>query len=222
MLVTAAGRFVTQRSHRTLALLRAVPEDNGITLEHPHAGSIHIMTPALMRAAPDDRLRVTVWRREIDAIDAGESAAEFARAVLGEPARIVAGESDHFADGYPLLICTQASLDDLNRRLPEPLPMSRFRPNIVLSGGKPWQEDHIRQLRVGRLRIKLVKACARCVMTGVDQLTGQEGLSPLPALREFRFNENIGGVTFGWNARLEGGVGGVLRVGDAVEVDARG
>jgi uncharacterized protein YcbX len=59
-------------------------------------------------------------------------------------------------------------------------------------------------------------------MTGVDQLTGQEGLSPLPALREFRFNENIGGVTFGWNARLEGGVGGVLRVGDAVEVDARG
>lgn len=221
MLVTANGRFVTQRSHRTLALLRAVPNDNGITLEHPHAGSIHIETPALMASSPADLRRVMVWKREIDAIDAGESAADFASAVLGEPARVVAGESDHFADGYPLLICTQASLDDLNRRLPEPLPMGRFRPNIVLSGAKPWQEDHIRQLRVGGLRIKLVKACTRCVMTGVDQLTGQKGLSPLPVLREFRFDENIGGVTFGWNARLEGGVGGVLRVGDAVEIDAR-
>lgn len=99
--------------------------------------------------------------------------------------------------------------------------MSRFRPNIVLSGASPWQEDHIRQLRIGGLRLKLLKACTRCVMTGIDQVTGEKGLSPLPILREFRFDENVGGVTFGWNARLEGSVGGVLRVGDLVEAQER-
>jgi uncharacterized protein YcbX len=221
MLVTAAGRFVTQRSHRTLALLCATPDDSGITLEHPRAGSVRIERPGLMATSPADLRQVMVWKREIGAIDAGEAAAEFASAVLGEPARIVAGESDHFADGYPLLVCTQASLDDLNRRLPEALPMSRFRPNIVLSGASPWQEDHIRQLRIGGLRLKLLKACTRCVMTGIDQVTGEKGLSPLPILREFRFDENVGGVTFGWNARLEGSVGGVLRVGDLVEAQER-
>jgi len=171
-----------------------------------------------MGASPDSTRHVTVWKREIEAIDAGDAAAEFATAVIGEPARIVAGVSDQFADGYPLLVCTLASLEDLNRRLPEALPMSRFRPNLVLDGADPWQEDQIRQLRVGDLRLKLVKACTRCVMTSIDQRTGKKGLSPLPALREFRFDDNVGGVTFGWNARLEGGVGGRLRAGDFVEV----
>lgn len=221
LIVTAAGRFVSQRSHPTLALLVAHTDEICVSLAHPRAGSIRLDTPSVMGASPDSTRHVTVWKREIEAIDAGDAAAEFATAVIGEPARIVAGVSDHFADGYPLLVCTLASLEDLNRRLPEALPMSRFRPNLVLDGADPWQEDRIRQLRVGDLRLKLVKACTRCVMTSIDQLTGKKGLSPLPALRQFRFDDNVGGVTFGWNARLEGGVGGRLRVGDRVEAEFR-
>ena len=217
MLVTAAGRFVTQRTHPTLALLTAMPHDAGITLTHSRAGSISINSPLPMGTAPGDWRRVMVWKREIEAVDAGEEAARFATALIGEPARIVSGASDHFADGFPLLVCTLASLADLNRRLPAPLPMSRFRPNVVLEGAEPWQEDRIRELRVGGVRLKLVKPCTRCVMTGIDQATGVAGLSPLPVLRQFRFDKNLLGVTFGQNARVEGGAGGVLRVGDVVE-----
>jgi len=221
MLITAAGRFVTQRSHPILALLRATPDAQGITLSHPQAGDQRIEAPLPMTTQPADWRRVTVWKREIEAIDAGEHAAQFASALIGEPARIVAGGSDHFADGYPLLVCTQASLDDLNRRLPEALPMSRFRPNIVLAGAEAWQEDRIRELRVGGLRLKLVKPCTRCVMTRIDQLTGERGLDPLPVLQEFRFDENLRGVTFGQNARVASGAGSLLRVGDTVEVELR-
>jgi uncharacterized protein YcbX len=221
MLVTAAGRFVTQRTHATLALLTATPDDGGIMLAHPRAGSIRIDSPLPMATAPGDWRRVMVWKREIEAIDAGEDAARFATAVIGEPARIVSGASDHFADGYPLLVCTLASLADLNRRLPETLPMSRFRPNVVLEGAEAWQEDAIRGLRVGGVRLKFVKPCTRCVMTGIDQHTGVAGLSPLPVLRQFRFDKNVLGVTFGQTARVEGETGGILRVGDAVEVEMR-
>jgi len=221
MLITAEGRFVTQRSHPTLALLRAAPDAQGITLSHPRAGKLRIEAPLPMSTQPDDWRRVTVWKREIEAIDAGEHAAQFASALIGEPARIVAGGSDHFADGYPLLVCTQTSLDDLNRRLPAALPMSRFRPNIVLSGAEAWQEDHIRELRIGSLRLKLVKPCTRCVMTRIDQATGQRGLDPLPVLHEFRFDENLRGVTFGQNARVATGAGSLLRIGDSVTIELR-
>ncbi|MFM8481549.1 MAG: MOSC domain-containing protein [Gammaproteobacteria bacterium] len=221
MLITAAGRFVTQRSHPILALLRATPDAQGITLSHPQAGELRIEAPLPMTTQPADWRRVTVWKREIEAIDAGENAAQFASALIGEPARIVAGGSDHFADGYPLLVGTQASLDDLNRRRPDALPMSRFSPNIVLADAEAWQEDHIRELRVGGLRLKLVKPCTRCVMTRIDQLTGKRGLDPLPVLQEFRFDENLRGVTFGQNARVESGAGSLLRVGDTIEVELR-
>lgn len=221
MLITAAGRFVTQRSHPILALLRATPDAQGITLSHPQAGDLRIEAPLPMTTQPADWRRVTVWKREIEAIDAGENAAQFASALIGEPARIVAGGSDHFADSYPLLVCTQASLGDLNRRLPEALPMSRFRPNIVLAGAEAWQEDHIRELRVGGLRLKLVKPCTRCVMTRIDPLTGKRGLDPLPVLQEFRFDENLRGVTFGQNARVASGAGSLLRLGDTIEVELR-
>ena len=219
MLTTAAGRFVTQRTHPTLALLTAIADAEGVTLSHPRAGMLRVSAPPPMGTPPGDWRRVMVWKREIEAIDAGEHAAEFAAAVIGEPARLGSGASDHFADGFPLLVCTLASLADLNRRLPEPLPMSRFRPNVVLDGAEPWEEDHIRELRVGSIRLKLVKPCTRCVMTGIDQTTGRAGLSPLPVLREFRFDRNLLGVTFGQNARVEGGAGGVLRVGDRVETE---
>ncbi|MEY2721494.1 MAG: hypothetical protein RL597_939, partial [Pseudomonadota bacterium] len=158
------------------------------------------------------------WKREIEVVDLGREAARYASAVVGEPARIVAAGSDNFPDGYPLLVCTLASLADLNRRLPSALPMNRFRPNIVLDGTTAWEEDQIKELRIGDAGLKLVKACTRCAVTGIDQQEGQKGLSPLPVLQEFRFDAQQRGVTFGQNARVARGAGSLLRVGDAVQI----
>lgn len=216
MFITAAGRFVTQRSHPQLARLIATPTADGVTLTHPYAGTLQLAAPAVLSPNTPETRRVTVWKRDIEAIDAGEVAADFASRVLDEPARIVAAGSDNFPDGYPLLVCTLASLADLNRRLPEALPMSRFRPNVVLEGAAPWEEDRLRVLRIGGVHLRLVKPCTRCVMTSIDQLSGRKGTSPLPVLQEFRYDENLRGVTFGQNARVVRGAGEWLNVGDTV------
>jgi uncharacterized protein YcbX len=96
--------------------------------------------------------------------------------------------------------------------------MNRFRPNIVLDGTTAWEEDQIKELRIGDAGLKLVKACTRCAVTGIDQQEGQKGLSPLPVLQEFRFDAQQRGVTFGQNARVARGAGSLLRVGDAVQI----
>ena len=96
--------------------------------------------------------------------------------------------------------------------------MTRFRPNLVLDGLDAWEEDQIKELRIGAVRLKLVKACTRCVMTSIDQQTGLKAVSPLPVLQEFRFDTALRGVTFGQNARVESGAGSLLRVGDAVHL----
>ena len=218
LFVTPEGRFITQRSHPVLARLTAEPDDLGVTLVHPDAGRLRLERPAPMTTAPEDWRKVTVWKREIEAIDLGREAARFASAVVGEPARIVAAGSDNFPDGYPLLVCTRASLEDLNRKLPSALPMSRFRPNIVLDGTDAWEEDRFKELRINDARLKLVKGCTRCSITAIDQQSGRKALSPLPVLQEFRFDAALRGVTFGQNARIESGAGSLLRVGDAVQI----
>jgi uncharacterized protein YcbX len=218
MFITAEGRFITQRSHPVLALLEAIPDERGVTLDHPNAGRLRLERPEPLTTAPGDWRTVSVWKRDIEGIDLGREAARYASTVVGEPARIVAAGSDNFPDGYPLLVCTLASLADLNRRLPSALPMNRFRPNIVLDGTAAWEEDHIKELRIGDAGLKLVKACTRCTVTGIDQQAGRKGLSPLPVLQEFRFDAQLRGVTFGQNARIARGAGSLLRVGDAVQI----
>lgn len=218
MFITAEGRFITQRSHPVLALLEAIPDERGVTLDHPNAGRLRLERPEPLATAPGDWRTVSVWKREIEVVDLGREAARYASAVVGEPARIVAAGSDNFPDGYPLLVCTLASLADLNRRLPSALPMNRFRPNIVLDGTTAWEEDQIKELRIGDAGLKLVKACTRCAVTGIDQQEGRKGLSPLPVLQEFRFDAQQRGVTFGQNARVARGAGSLLRVGDAVQI----
>lgn len=218
MFITAEGRFITQRSHPVLALLEAIPDERGVTLDHPNAGRLRLERPEPLTTALGDWRTVSVWKRDIEGIDLGREAARYASTVVGEPARIVAAGSDNFPDGYPLLVCTLASLADLNRRLPSALPMNRFRPNIVLDGTAAWEEDRIKELRIGDAGLTLVKACTRCTVTGIDQQAGRKGLSPLPVLQEFRFDAQLRGVTFGQNARIARGAGSLLRVGDAVQI----
>jgi uncharacterized protein YcbX len=123
-----------------------------------------------------------------------------------------------FADGFPLLVCNQASLDELNARMPQAIPMERFRPNIVLEGLPAWAEDHIDTLTIGALTLQLVKPCTRCSIPSIDQETGLPSTNPLPVLRPFRFNRELLGVTFGENAVITSGVGCEIRRGASCRV----
>jgi uncharacterized protein YcbX len=124
------------------------------------------------------------------------------------------GAHTAFADAYPLLILSEASLADLNSRLEEPLPMNRFRPNVVLSGIDAYDEDHIDEIRVGGLAFKLVKHCTRCQITTTDQSTAVVGMEPLSTLASYRMNSELGGVTFGMNAIVAAGAGLAIHRGD--------
>ena len=217
LLVDTQDRFITQRTHPALARLEAWPaDDGGLRLAHPAAGTLELPPPPAL--TPPESLRsVRVWSRTVTARDCGAEAAAFASAVTGAPARLVAAMTDTFPDGYPLLVCNAASLADLATRLPAPIPMSRFRPNLVVEGWEAWDEDRIAELRIGAVRLRLVKPCTRCVITSLDPRTGERDLDPLPTLRQFRWDPLWKGVTFGWNAEVAAGAGSVLRVGDEVE-----
>ncbi|MGH8309529.1 MAG: MOSC domain-containing protein, partial [Steroidobacteraceae bacterium] len=114
---------------------------------------------------------------------------------------------------YPLLVCNRASLTELNARMPEPIPMNRFRPNFVLDGLEPFAEDTIDSIAIGEVVLRLVKPCTRCVTTATDQRTGERSTNPLPVLRKFRFDRKLLGVTFGENAVVERGAGASIRLG---------
>jgi hypothetical protein len=165
------------------------------------------------------------------AIDEGPSVAEWLTAFLAVRCRLVrfpddakrrvdpeyAGPNDEvgFADGFSFLLTSCASLDDLNQRLAAPLPMNRFRPNIVVSGGEAFEEDRWKRIRIDGITFAVVKPCARCVTTTVDQQTGEASREPLRTLATFR-NVAGRGVMFGQN--LIHGQSGTLHVGAEVAV----
>jgi uncharacterized protein YcbX len=228
MVVDEAGRFITAREAPRLVLLRAHPSESGLRLEAPDSAPLDVPpTTADARRRP-----VIVWRDEVDAADAGDDAARWLAALLGRPARLVhmdatstrpidperarSGDEVSFADGYPLLVISQASLDGLNERLAAPLPMQRFRPNLVIEGATPHAEDDWRRVRIGELELECVKPCLRCVLTTVDPARGEHDPrgEPLRTLNTYR--RRPGGVTFGVNLIARGL--GTLRVGDLVEV----
>jgi hypothetical protein len=115
-----------------------------------------------------------------------------------------------------VLVTSVASLADLNERLDDPLPMNRFRPNIVLDGVEAFDEDHFTQIGIGDVTLRLVKPCARCRITTTDQVTAQVGIEPLPTLASYRRDDALDGVTFGMNAIVVAGAGTSIAVGDAV------
>jgi uncharacterized protein YcbX len=212
MVVDAAGRFVTQREAPRLALVRTSLRDDALRLE---AGPASLQLPL----DHDGPLReVAVWRSRVPAFDAGGEAAAFFSDFLGRALRLVRFDARHarlsnrertgglkapnlFSDGYPVLVASEGSLADLNARLPVPLPMDRFRPNIVLSGVLPWAEDGLGDFAVDAVELRVVKPCTRCVITTTEQSTGRrEGEQPLRALQAFRYDAALRGVTFGQNA----------------------
>jgi uncharacterized protein YcbX len=131
-----------------------------------------------------------------------------------DPAYVLPGVRVSFADGFPFLLLSQESLADLNTRLPDPVPMNRFRPNLVIAGGEPYAEDGLRAFRIGALELEAVKPCARCVLTTTDQETGFRGPEPLRTLARYRKAD--GKVLFGQNVVHR--ATGRLSVGDALRV----
>ena len=233
MVVDRDGRFVTQREYPRLALVTTAALDGRLTLSAPQADPLLLPDPMCGDAGGGD---VVVWRSTVRGIDMGDAAAAWLSTWLGAAVRLVrfdraqirecnpefAGDSGAhtlFADGYPVLIIGSASLRDLNERLTAsgtaPLPMNRFRPNLVLEGLPPYAEDHFDTITIGAIELKCVKPCVRCQVTTTDQASGQTGLEPLRTLGGYRMNERLGGVTFGINAIVIKGAGSCIEYGAA-------
>ena len=230
MLIDAKGLFLSQRTHPQLACI--VPEITADTLILNAPGLPPLVLPY---SAGGERIDVRVHRDRCVGLHQGNAADEWVSAALGAPLRLVrvpplperiaspefAGPEPApmgFADGFPVLVCNEASLADLNARMPQAVPMDRFRPNLVLRGLAPWAEDHIDALTIGTLTLRLVKPCVRCTIPGVDQLTGRLSTDPAPVLKKFRFNRELLGITFGENAVIAAGAGSQIERGARCEV----
>lgn len=234
MIVDADGNFLTQRQHPRLALVETELTNRVLRLRAPGVGPVEL--PLALRPGP--RRRVRVWRHECEALDEGEAAAQWLQAFLGQPARLVRFDPNHrrlsnpewtggvaaenrFSDGYPLLVLSEESLDELNRRLgaASPLPLDRFRPNLVLRGAGPHAEDFARTLRARGVELRPVKPCVRCRITATDQRTAEVGREPLRTLATYRHDERLGGVTFGMNTIVVTGAGRTLRRGMRLHIE---
>lgn len=233
MVVDYAGRFVTQRQLPRLALIETELAPDALRLSAPRQKPLRV--PLALREMA--RLRVEVWRHGCEAFDEGVEAAEWFSEFLGGKYRLVRFDPAHrrlsdltetggteaenqFSDGYPLLVLSEESLAELNRRLggAGPLPMNRFRPNLVIAGGGVHIEDRAARLTGEGIELALVKPCERCRITTTDQLTAEVGKEPLRTLATYRYDERLDGVAFGMNAIVIHGVGGPLAVGMKLRV----
>jgi uncharacterized protein YcbX len=238
MIVDPAGRFLTQRTQPRLACVSTAFTAGGVELQV--AGQAPLTLPFDGGDDTAATASVRVWDDTVQAAPCGAAADAWISRALGTAAHVVRATAAtqrqpaprwrgelaapvSFADGFPLLVCNAASLEDLAARLPQPaaLPMDRFRPNVVLEGIAAWAEDQVQGMQTDRVALRLAKPCTRCVITSRDQSSGEPGSDPLPALRKFRFDRELKGVTFGWNALIESGAGASLRAGETVRLQPR-
>lgn len=229
MLVDEAGEFMSQRAHPRMALISTRLSGEHLTTSAP--GMPDLQVP--LHQEDGKRIDVSVWGDTNRGTLVGEEADGWFREFLGFPCRLVrkpdddprpvdshyaqGGDQVGFADGFAFLLISEASLDDLNSRLDEPLPMNRFRPNFVLRGCGPYAEDEWGHVRIGGVPFRVAEACPRCAITTTDQKTAARGKEPLRTLATYRRFD--GEVFFGRN--LIHDALGTVRVGDSVEVTPR-
>jgi uncharacterized protein YcbX len=205
MLLDAHGAFVTQRKHPRMALVTTAFVEAGLAITTPDGGAFEVAL-AVERSAP--RRIVRIWDDDVEAVEIGGAVAKALSDHLGERCTLVAmpedvvrhveapygapGDRVGFADAYPVLLATRASLADLNARLDEPVPMNRFRPNLVIEGGEAFAEEAHARVRIGPLTFRMPKRCSRCAVTLVDQETAAVGKEPLRTLARYRtFDNNV-------------------------------
>lgn len=235
MVVDDAGDPVTAREYPRMLLIEPRVSAGYINLASPGLADLTIPVPS-----GDELVPVRVWAASLDASPAGDKADAWLTEIIGKPVRLVylddptrrppnpdyslPGDRVSLADGYPLLLTTEESLGALNDWIAEgpradegPLPMRRFRPNVVMSGAPAWAEDDWRRLRIGPATFRNAKGCDRCVMTTVDPDTAAKGHEPLFALAKHRRWDNK--VWFGINLIPDdSGAATVIRPGDQIEV----
>lgn len=228
MLVDANNQFLTQREVNAMAFLKAQLGEQGLLITNISKPGEEVLVPFEPTVAETEM--VDVWssrcrgQRVSDEVDAWFSKQlGFACKLFFMPdttRRYVDGRYAHnkeitsFTDGYPLLLIGQASLDDLNSRLEEPLPMNRFRPNIVFTGGTPFEEDYLKHFDINGIPFFGVKPCARCVMTTINQQTAEKAKEPLKTLSTYRLKNKK--ILFGQNLLHQGT--GIISIGDTLTV----
>lgn len=225
MVVGNDGECISQRTHPRMALIKPALTAPDLRLTAPG------MPPLIIAAdEPKERCRVKIWKSVCMALSEGEEPARWFSHFLGDDCRLVrfddaetrpvdtrygkARDEVAFADGFPLLIVSQASINDLSRRLDDPVSIERFRPNLVIRGCGPFGEDSWRRIRIGPVGVRLVKPCTRCTIPGVDPTTGVMGEEPLKTLARYRRKGNR--VLLGMNA-IPDGIG-EIREGMKVEL----
>ena len=247
MVVDEAGRMVSQREHPRMARIVCAFVEDGVRLSCADLDSELILPFA--PAAEARRVSATVWRDTVDALDEGDEAARWMTRAVGLPVRVVRFAPDatrhanrkwtngadvptQFADGYPLLVTSEASLADLNARLAAKgapaVPMNRFRPNLVVEGEGAFEEDFVETMAIdgGAVVLRFAKPCDRCPITTLDHRTGERDPrwagEPLDTLMTFRADPRVnGGLTFGMNATVVAGAGRRIAVGAPVRWELR-
>ena len=225
-LVGEDDRVITQRDCPVLATLDVSPSGGGLEIRAEGRPPLRVFLPRTEQTF----LPVDVWADRTEGLAIGPDADAWMEDLLDRPCRLLSmpsttrrqvslqfggpGDRVSYADGYPLLLTSEASLADLNTRLETPVPMDRFRPNLVVDGAGPFAEDGWARIRVGSTTFRVVKPCARCVVTTTDQRSGVRGKEPLRTLAEFRRVDDK--VLFGENLVHEGP--GPVSLGDRVEV----
>jgi uncharacterized protein YcbX len=208
MLIDAENKFMTQRVYPEMALFKLSYDSGNFSISH--SGQV-IDLPL---HSENDLVSAQIWNDRVDVCEVSRRHSAWFSQILGINCRLVSFPENHsrpvdpvyavnennsvsLADAYPLLIIGQRSLDDLNQRLEDPLPMNRFRPNIIFAGGEPYEEDSWRNFSIGQNRFVGVKPCSRCVITTVNQDTGEKGIEPLATLATYRQRNNK--IYFGQN-----------------------
>ena len=228
MLIDENGKFLSQRTYPQMALLKVEIEAESLKVFHASYPTDFVQIP--FNEKGKELLSVTVWDDQMPAQLVNSSLDQWFSNVLGTNVRLVKmplsterkvdpkyavnGESVSFADGMPYLLIAQESLNDLNEKLVTPVPMDRFRPNIVFSGGDAFIEDSWSEIQIGEVKMQVVKPCARCVMTTIDQETGIKNAEPLKTLATYRKVGNK--ILFGQNVVALSN--GTIKVGDKLNI----
>lgn len=213
MLVDESGKFLTQRTFAEMALLEVSLQSEGLVINHKTKN----ITPLFVPYAPttNNILAVQIWDDSCSAVEVSSMANKWFTQALNRFCRLVYmpdstqrqadleyanfGDVVSFADSYPILLIGENSLQDLNNRLSEPVPMNRFRPNLVFTGGTPFTEDSWHHFQIGELSFKGVKPCGRCGVITIDQATTQKSQEPLRTLATYRTAPEKNQILFGQN-----------------------
>jgi uncharacterized protein YcbX len=228
MLVDESGLFISQRENTKMALLDVSLHEDGLTISHRFETGNQVFVPYKPNSA--SYVIVKVWDDLVNAITVSTDADAWLSEQLDQKVRIVMmpdsterkadpryalnGETVSFADGYPFLLISEASLADLNSRLEKPVEMIRFRPNFVITEASAYEEDSWKSIQIGSIFFEGVKPCGRCILTTIDPMTGEKGTEPLKTLAFYRKVNSK--VLFGQNLVTKGN--GVVREGDEIRL----